>query len=733
VTPSVAINPFERLHETVRLWIEHQGWTDFSAIQAAAIPRLLSNEGVLLVAATASGKTEAALLPIVSRIVEERPEPISLLYVAPLRALINDQQRRAELLLREMPLRSAWWHGDLPYHRRRAIMENPPDALLTTPESLEVQLSSDAYGHGAALGNIRYVVVDEIHAFAETERGAQLVSLLARLEALMKRPFLRVALSATIGNPERIASWLASKRPDAPRLEPLVDASQKGRKIGVGILAVPLVNGESKAEHERRAQQRTTDVLVHHLANRRSIIFVRSRSDAELYTMRLRERGIEAYIHHGSLSTEQRSLAEAAFKIDGPKAIIATTSLELGIDIGDLEQVIQLGPVGYASRWLQRLGRSGRHIGVDSVGFLYAERPDELAMALAVCDLAREGTVEPLIPDQGHLAVAFHQVVSLVRERDRLTKAEIIATLRNAGAFDDLRDDEWDDLLTETIAQGFLEDVAGRLQLGTQTERRYGQANYRDFYSVFVDDDGWTVKHGSAKIGELAPSFPVSENRETRFVLAGRWWRVTAVDRKHLVLLVEPVSSGPVPKWAGGGGDASFEVMQRTIAILTGRETALLTPKLAPYLIEERKTARELGLGPRRAVVIETKDETAVVTFAGTRLNAYLAALIGAAAEAGTRVSPDRFALRAGGMLSALDLRQVLERLLTDSVYRSELEETAITRVATALHFKYWPALGPKTRANIARRRFRLGHELERLTDFEITSTAQPQSATVNE
>lgn len=282
----------------------------------------------------------------------------------------------------------------------------------------------------------------------------------------MHRPLTRIALSATIGNPAAIAQWFSSKRPDAPPIRVIADPGSRKRALRVGLVAVPCREGESAKDDAERVNQRAYEVAARHADGHRSIVFVRSRAKAEELTSSLRMKGIETLIHHGSLSVEVRTAAEAAMKVDGPKIIVATSTLELGIDIGDLEQVLQLGPVDSISSWLQRIGRSGRSRESTSVGIMYALDPGDLPIALALCDLANESVSEALQPDRCSYRFAFHQTLNFLRERDQVTRSELEDTLAPLGPFDAMALDEWRTLVDEMIDDGFVELVGGSLQLG---------------------------------------------------------------------------------------------------------------------------------------------------------------------------------------------------------------------------------------------------------------------------
>jgi ATP-dependent Lhr-like helicase len=716
---------YASLHESVRRWIDERRWTEFTSIQDAAIPTILGGHGALLVAPTAGGKTEAALLPIVSSILTDAAPPVSLLYIAPLRALINDQAGRAELLLRDTPLRSAWWHGDLSQPGRAAIAKNLPDALLTTPESLEVHLSSPAYGQGALLGNVRFVLVDEIHAFAGNDRGAQLISLLARLESKMRRPLVRIGLSATIGNPEVVAGWFASKRPDAPPIDVITDTGSKGRKLAVGLIPYERKEDEGEGEYRARLKAHAYDAVQKQVENKKTIVFVPSRSDAETLTAKLRANRIETHIHHGSLSVEMRKEAEEAMKRDEPKTIVATSTLELGIDIGDLEQVIQLGPVDSVASWLQRIGRSGRSRDASSVGLIYALGTKELAGCIALCDLAIESKSEALVPDRANFGVAFHQILNMVRERDRLPRGELYATLGSAGCFDAISREEWDQLVSEMIESAFLETAGEHIQLGPETEHAFGFANYRDFYAVFTADSGWTVKHGATRVGDLPADYPMPENREVRFVLGGKWWRAVAIDAKAMVVQVEPIDGGVPPKWQGGGGDTSFEVMQQAAAILAGVSSQFVAARLLPHVQRLVESARRIRVGPKTLVVGERADGVEIVTYAGQRLNRYLAAIVaampsgsvpdqaGAASATGVRF-PSKMGFRVG------EIEQFLKATLPDAAERAAAELRALAMLKTPTFGKYGDFLGPASRLAAWRAYFTETPHVAELSTFKI-------------
>lgn len=703
---------YDVLAEPVRMWIDARGWTSFSMIQAEAMPRILAQESVLLVAPTASGKTEAAVLPIVSDIIRRRLSPVAMLYIAPLKALINDQAGRVERILAETSLRTAWWHGDVSPGQRKRILRDPPHALLTTPESLEVLLSSDAYGHGALLADVQYLLVDEVHAFAESERGAQLTSLVSRLEARREHPYVRVALSATIGDPARIAEWLQSRREDAPAIVPVTPPFDGLRRIGVGL--IPEV-GDDRATPQQRQQRRSArlaSVLTRHVVGRRSLVFTNARATAEEVTTLLRERGVETHIHHGSVDVDVRARTEALFRREGPKTIVATSTLELGIDIGDLEQSIQLGAPATASSFLQRLGRSGRRVDQESVGYLYALSEEELPVSLAIADLAREGVTEALYPDELAFSVLFQQAIQVVRERDGPTEADVLGDLRGAGSFAALDAATFADVLADLCEQNFLESVRGHLYVGARAERTFGTLNWRDFYSVFLTERSWTVKHGTETVGTIDRAFPLAADGRSVFILAGRKWQVHALDRERLIALVAPAPNAKVPRWSGETMPYSFEVMRRTCQLLTWRQSPLEHPALGPAMARERDEAQRIGLDDASVIVLPREHDTVAYTYAGFAINDYLRRLVERMLDVKMFSSGHFVGVRTGTIPLERLLAALRETLGASEERLRELEAAAVKAVMhDGALGKFGPYFGERTRTHEARHRLRRGRE----------------------
>lgn len=723
----MSVSTYDVLNEGVRAWIDNRGWTSWSNIQEKAIPVILAGGNALLVAPTASGKTEAAVLPLVSDLLSRHARPVALLYVSPLRALINDQAQRSIRLFNDNGLTTEWWHSDLPAAKRKAIMKHPPHALFTTPESIDVMLSSPSYGYGKLLANLRYVLIDEIHAFAENDRGAQLMAVLARIEAILNRPLQRVALSATAGNPEILAQWMRSGRPDATPVQVLIDTTPRTRRLAVGIIPEAFDLDLTQGELQEINRERLSNVVARHVAGKRAIVFASSRAAAERLTVALTDLGISAHIHHGSIDREHRAATEASFRLDGPRTIVATSTLELGIDIGDLDLVVQVGVPSNASSILQRIGRSGRRANAQSTGILYATTGEDLPQTLAAADLARLGQAEALAPDTGALHVLFQQILQLVRERDRIEPSDLVTILHAAGSFASVSPTEFNDLLDEMIESRFIERASdGQLGIGPETERRFGGIHYRDLYALFEADEGWTVRHFGATIGTLDRSHPIPEGREVTFILAGRAWRVVHADSTKNILDVERARKGAAPQWIAEKPGASFEVMRHTLGILDGSiTTPLETAPLAPTMASARDRIHALRLSTTSFVLAPRGRGTEIITYAGDRLNGYLASLLTAAIPDERACSFDHYSIAAPGNQG--DLVDILRAILTDPQQRTAYEEAALDGAPPSGGIgKFWRFFGPRTRRHIhARHLLASGTDLPRLPPQHIIVTAR--------
>ncbi|MCP4662029.1 MAG: DEAD/DEAH box helicase, partial [bacterium] len=324
----------------------------------------------------------AALFPLLSDLMEREPEGVGLIYLAPIKALLNNQAERLGTLTEMVGLRRFLWHGDVADSRKRAFVREPVEVLMTTPESLEVMLLSPRFPHRRLFADLRSVVVDEVHALAGTDRGAHLASVLERIVRHSRHDVQRAGLSATVGNPEQILAWLAGtsqregrvvvppKEPSPKDLRVVLRATTSG-DTGAGIASLAARRGVGK----------------------KSLFFCQSRALTETVAERMRDREIDVFVHHSSVSAEERRQAEARFH-HGPSAcIVCTSTLELGIDVGDLDLIFQANAPSTVASFLQRLGRTGRRAGARASTTFFCEHPEAVLQAIALVELARRGWV----------------------------------------------------------------------------------------------------------------------------------------------------------------------------------------------------------------------------------------------------------------------------------------------------------------------------------------------------
>lgn len=333
-----------RLQEAI---VSRLGWSSLRPVQDLAGQALLDGKNAIILAPTAGGKTEASFFPLLATLIQQEPQTVGLIYIAPIKALLNNQAERLGLYTEMVGLRRFLWHGDIKDSQKRAFIREPAAVLMTTPESLEVMLLSARVPHAQLFGDLRAIVIDEVHALAGTDRGAHLMSVLERIARYTPNDIQRVGLSATVGNPTEILRWLqgTSKR-EGCIVDPTKMPSPKDIHIYLRDTLGAIATDASKTAQEKK-----------------SLFFCQSRALAEDIAERMRNRGTDVFVHHSSVSLEERTAAEARFHQGRNACIVCTSTLELGIDVGDLDLVFQANAPSTVSAFLQRLGRTGRRSG----------------------------------------------------------------------------------------------------------------------------------------------------------------------------------------------------------------------------------------------------------------------------------------------------------------------------------------------------------------------------------
>ena len=636
----------ERLDERIQRWVWQKGWTGLRDAQEEAIPVLLQAEqDVIIAAATASGKTEAAFLPILSKLLSSGEEMGVALYISPLKALINDQWGRLDQLCEELNIPVVPWHGDIAATRKRSFMKRPQGVLLITPESLEAQFVLRGHELKRYFGELQYIVVDELHAFIGSDRGKQLQSLMRRIECVIDRRVPRVGLSATLGDPTLAAMFL---RPEGP-LATIIQSKSAAQELLVqlrGYLIEPVheTDVEVREPHpnaqgmkpEETADAKAYDSMADHLFKAlhgsNNLLFPNSRNRVEYFSDLLRRRcereGIpnEFWPHHGSLSREIREDTEAALKAGNrPATAICTTTLELGIDIGAVKSVAQIGPPPSVAALRQRLGRSGRRPGEPAVLRAYvvensvtAESPlsdrlrESLVQSAACIRLLLGNWFEP--PREGglHLSTFVQQVLSMIAERGGVTALEISRTLVAHGPFAEIRPSDLSSLLRELGRREMLvQESSGALLLGAVGERIVG---HYDFYAAFASRDEWQIVHDGRALGSLPIDSPVFEG--LCIIFGGRRWKILSVCIEPAVLTVAPDPTGRPPIFESGRPMAHERTRQEMRQILEeDADLGFLDAGAQELLSEARKFYRDARLGDR--MVLKDGEALLILPWSG--------------------------------------------------------------------------------------------------------------------
>lgn len=606
----------DRLHPYLQHALVHDlGWRSLRPVQELTIDAVLDGCNAVVLAPTAGGKTEASIFPLLSRILTEDIGPVAVLYVCPIRALLNNQEERLRSYARMVGLDVFKWHGDVSDSKKQSFRKQPAHILMTTPESLEVMMISAKTDARALFKNLSAIVIDEVHAFAGDDRGAHLASLLERLQQLCGRDIQRIGLSATVGNPAVIGQWLqgSSERPFR-LVDPPKGAPQRDLKV------------EFCADLDHAA------IGITALARgKKSLVFVESRAKAEKVALAISGAGVEVFIHHSSVSRADRTLAEEQFARGENTAIVCTSTMELGIDVGDLDQVIQVDAPSSVASFLQRLGRTGRRATTRANCTFFCVSGESLLQTVALLRLAQAGWVESVKPAGHALHVLAHQVMALILQEGGLSRHRIMPWLDQAFPFSNIRDEQAQELIATMVARDILYEADGMLSLGKRGEKLYGRRNFFELYAVFTAPPLMRVMLGKQDIGHIQSMFVQMHNYDDGplcFRLSGRAWEVGEIDWGKGILHVRAAERGRVPSWLGMPGTLSTKLCQAMMEALLVEQPTDQTWLTRPAQLE-LASLREgydgvLAIGT--APIEEQPDGVVWHTFAGGAVNRLLAA-----------------------------------------------------------------------------------------------------------
>jgi len=604
--------PFERLHADLQHHIANSlGWSDLREVQKRAVEPVRNGHNTILLAPTAGGKTEAAFFPIISNLLDERWEGLSVLYVSPLRALLNNQYDRLERLFGLVGYEVGVWHGDIARSRKDRIKEDPPHALLTTPESLEGMLISQTTGAENLFSDLRVAVVDEVHAFADDDRGWHMLGVLERLGRWADRDLQRLGLSATVGNPGEIVEWMSGT---SERSTTVIDPPDpEGAEPDV---ALDYVASTANA----------AEIIAQMYRGDRTLAFCDSRIQAETLARDVRSRDVTTYLNHSSLSRAERRRTERAFREGGPGVIVATSALELGIDIGDLDRVVQLDAPNSVASFLQRMGRTGRREGESANITMLATTDPGVLRGAALVDLWDRGFVESATPPGEPYHILAQQMLATVLERPGLGVDELTQAARTFCEAADLDEEQIEPLLRHLVDESFLFVDGHRVGVGRRGEEEFGARHFLEIVSVFTTPPIFTVEHQNSEIGSVhqATFAGRGDDERTVILLAGRSWLVEDLDWDRRIAYVEPYDAPGSTSWLGAGAGLPPRLAEAHREVLLGsdRGREAWTDRAEDRM--EHIRARHQFLEPDRPVAVRGVDDWDVYTFFGSEANALI-------------------------------------------------------------------------------------------------------------
>ncbi|GAB3204498.1 DEAD/DEAH box helicase [Nocardia tengchongensis] len=684
-TPEAA-DPIDELDPVIVHHIANSlGWPDLRPLQRESIAPLLRGDDAVLLAPTAGGKTEAASFPLLTAMTRGDWQGISILYLCPLKALLNNLVTRVDTYAQWLGRRAALWHGDTADSQRNRIRREPPNILLTTPESLEAMLIGTKTDHDELLSNIRTVVVDEVHAFAGDDRGWHLLAVLERLQRVTGHPIQRVGLSATVGNPHELLAWLQGSGAGARRgtvVAPDLPAADERKSATPQLFpahAAPAPPpGEVELDYVGSLDNAAKVIASLHRGEKR-LVFCDSRRQVEQLGAALREREITVFLSHASLSRDERARAEQAFAEARDCVIVSTSTLELGIDVGDLDRVIQIDSPGTVASFLQRIGRTGRRPDSTRNCLFLATSADALLQAAGLLLLWSRGWVEPVTapPEPRHL----------------IAQQLLAVTLQHSTLGDRIWPQEWNGLhpfdrtaapiLSHLIESGFLDQDQGLLFLGPEAEKRFGRRNFLELTASFTAPPQFTVLAGRQEVGQTDTSVLTDDRPGPRLLLlAGRSWKVTYIDWKRRRVFVEPAEGGGVAKWSSTGlRGLSYQLTRAMREVLLGTDPLVSLTRRADTALAEQRAERAGTVAAGATLITRGNEAARWWTWAGFRANATLAATLEAIADPNQRPTDVSIKLRS-------DLTPEIWRAATQSIDTASLTLPSVDpRAAAGLKF----------------------------------------------
>ncbi|MBI2481324.1 MAG: DEAD/DEAH box helicase [Planctomycetia bacterium] len=669
-----------RLQEAI---VSRLGWSSLRPVQEIAGEAILAGNNAVVLAPTAGGKTEASIFPTLSGMVDDQPEGVGAIYIAPIKALLNNQAERLDLYTEMVGLRRFVWHGDTTNHERRKFLADPTELLMTTPESLEVMLVSERVDAAKLFSDLRVVIIDEVHAIAGQDRGAHLMSVLERIARLSRHDIQRIGLSATVGNPDAILQWLQGT---SQRSGTVVDPPKQSSRRQLRIVHSPSL-GQIASDAAQVAR------------GHKSLFFCQSRSTTEAVAECMRRNGINVFVHHSDVSKEERQIAEASFHRGSDACIVCTSTLELGIDVGDLDCVLQSEAPDTVGSFLQRMGRTGRRPGQTANTTFFCETEEGVLQAIALIELAKSGWVEDVEVNDRCWPMMIHQLLAMALANDGVPVEEAWSHLSQIADFRGIERTEFDRLIKWMIEDESMILASGRLVLGPTAERRFGRRNFMELFAVFSSPQSYSVQNVAGQpLGTLNQAFVDRlVDGVSCFLLGGRAWAVLRVQHDDRHIIVEPPPRGRQPTWGGFiPQNLGHAVCQSILEVLTCDDAYGYLESEAAASLERRRNEMRGILEPKRGGIDEDEDEIRWWTFAGGRINSTLRHAVSAINGEWT-VVPDNFVLKLRGPnLTLAHFMAVRDQLRHDKFWEDSVRWRTIADTLPGYRLsKFQPLMPP--------------------------------------
>lgn len=619
-------NAYERLDPFIKNYIYRNNWTELRGIQASACDVIFdTDDNLLLSSGTASGKTEAAFLPVLTQLKEKPSTSIGVLYISPLKALINDQFYRLEELLRYSDIPVHKWHGDVPQSKKAKVLLNPKGVLQTTPETLEGMLMHRKASILKLFSDLHYIIIDEVHYFMNSDRGIQLLCILERIQRLIGKKPRRIGLSATLGDYSSCEGWLNS---GTDRQCNTPENRETNRLVRIGLNYYKYTK-----KRQENDEDEISNFIFRQTSGKRCIVFANSKSEVEetignlKQIAELKQKDDVYHVHHGSISASLREFTEKKMKITAnPIVTGATVTLELGIDIGDLDLIVQIGSPHTVSSFVQRLGRSGRRGNPSQIQFVFegndqAAKKDfyevidwQLIKCIAIIQLYLEDHwIEPIALKRYPYEILYHQIMSFMVSSGEVTTEHLVRYILTLKQFESIPKKDFEQILEHLVSTDQLQKTErNQLLMGLKAERDVN--NYR-FYAVFEAPQEYSVRCLGQSIGSVQEPYPTG----TRFALAGKTWEVKDLNIESKIIYVNPINGKSANMWRSlQNGKVHTRILKKMKEIISGKnEYKYLNQNAKKELCSIRDMVSKMSIDSELAIPL-SENSYALFPWVGT-------------------------------------------------------------------------------------------------------------------